>query len=230
MPAKTTAKGSGMKRKVLGMPVWVWAAAIAGGLIIGVYLRRKSASAAAPATSDTSGQSDASFGAGATPTDNGLGSNTADMQQFLDAQGQLLDQFGSGLQQLLMSTQNGANWGDQGFTDQGGQSIGGDSTGTVTLGLGNTGDLNLSSLNPATLRAAWADYNAAQRRQGITAPRTNVRPSAAGTTQRVPGGSWTQVSGAAVRRVKAIFVPARGGQRAHWALPSGRWVSGPGYY
>lgn len=226
---KAGAKG-GMHKKVMGMPVWVWVGVLAGGLLLGVYMRRKSSTGGA-APADTSG--DTSMGAGATPSDNGLGSSQADMQDFLNAQGDLLNQFGSSLQDLILSSQGGANFGDGGFTDSGGDSVGGDSTGTVTLGLGNSGDLDLSGLSPATLRAAWADYAAAQKKSGIITQTHTIPASHPGTTVRVAGGSWTQVSGAsraAVKKVKAIFVPARAGQRAHWAIPSGRWVSGPGYY
>jgi hypothetical protein len=233
---KTAAKGHGLRRKVLGLPVWAWGAVIVGGVLMGVYLRRKSASAAST-TADTS-TTDTSAGAGATPSDNGLGSSSMDLQGFLDAQGQLLDQFGTGLQGLLTSSQAGANFGDGGFTDSGGGSFGGDSTGTVatgTISLGpynQGGDLNLSSLSPAALKAAWADYAAAQRKQGITAPKA-IPYSRPGTTVKVPGGAFTQVSkapAAAAKKVRAIFVPKHGSERAHWALPSGRWVSGPGLY
>jgi hypothetical protein len=237
MPAKTTAaKGHGLKRKLFGLPVWAWAGVIGGGVIIGVYLRRKG-SAASSASTDTT-QSDGTLGAGASPSDNG-GSSSMDLQGFLDAQGQLLDQFGSGLQDLLAQTQGSANWGSGGFGDTSGGDGSGDSTGTVTSGaisLGpynQGGDLNLSTLTPAALKAAWADYRKATPMYATAYP--NIKASTTGTTVKVPGGAFTQVSAsrpaqAAAKKVKAIFVAKHGTERAHWALPSGRWVSGPGYY
>jgi len=230
---KPQPKGKGLSKKVMGMPVWVWLAAAAGGLLIGLYLRNRSGGSAVQ-QSDSAGSTGDGTGldlsAGATPSDNGLGSSSADLTDFLQQESGMLTDFLGGMQDLIASNQANANWGDGGFTDtSGSDSPGGDSTGTVTLGLGNTGDLNLSALTPASIKAAWAQYNATQKRQGIHT-QTTVKPSTRGTTS----AGWTQVSGpakAAAKKVKAIFVPAHKGERAHWALPgSGRWVSGPGVY
>jgi hypothetical protein len=219
--APKAAKGSGLKRKVLGLPVYVWAGALAGGLILGIYLRRKSAGSA-QSQPDMASQDTSSLGAGATPSDNGVGSSTADTQAFLDAQGQLLQDFGTQLQGLLSGVQTGLNDGE-GLTTPG-----------PDMPVEPTPGVDLTQgLTPATLKAAWADYYAAQKKQGITTQTHAIPYSRPGTTVKVAGGAFTQVSrapAAAVRKVRAIFVPAHKGERAHWALPSGRWVAGPGLY
>jgi hypothetical protein len=195
--------------------------------MIGIYLRKKGAGAAAPAAATTPDQTgnglDAS--AGASPTDNGLGSPSVDLQGFLDAESSQLQQFLSGIQDTL-----GAGGG--GFVNGGSGGTDGTTTGTTDGAPATTGDWQLT---PAQIAAAWKAYNASHAKDGAHT-QTTVSPK--GTTVKVPGGAFTQVSGTALSRaagkVRAIFVPAHKvkgkTEKAHWALPSGAWVKGPGLY
>jgi hypothetical protein len=195
-PVKAKPKGKGVGRRVLGMPLWVWIAAGAGGLLIGLYLRRKAAGTAPAQTAgDTSGDlggglGDAATGAGASPSDNGLGSSSVDLQGFLDASGAQQENFLGSLTDLISSMQTSANGGE-----------------------GLLGDTPIPRTDPRTAIPIGT------------------------STRKVPiiaafGGAKTKSSGPAVvkKKQKAIFVPAKKGERAHWALPSGSWVKGPGLY
>jgi len=44
-----------LHNRILGLPVWVWGAALAGGIVAGIYLRHRASANAAGAASDTTG-------------------------------------------------------------------------------------------------------------------------------------------------------------------------------
>lgn len=227
---KTKAGGKGLNKKVAGLPLWIWIGAGVGGLMLGLYLRSRSAGASstgAPASEA------GTAGAGATPGDNGLGSSTTDLSGFMQGQADFQQAIAGQISDLTGAIQDFMNASSMGFAggsfDVGNPAdFGAGGEQTQTSGESSGPNL-LAGLTPATLKAAWSGYVKAQRKLGF-AP-TATRTSPAGTTARVPGGLFTQVSGPKptgkpARPTKtAIWVPSRGGARAHWASPAGKWLS-----
>lgn len=98
-----------------GLPVWVWGLALAGGLVLGVYLRRRPAGGQPQQPEQGGVDQTGTLGAGATPTDNGLGSPSVDMAGFTQSIESGFQALAGQLADLSAAVQESANQSAMGF-------------------------------------------------------------------------------------------------------------------